>query len=236
MNAARAAAAALAVAAGSIALAAVPSPLPAEDDRLDYQAVRAAMPQMKELAEQGHALVVAVHALVDKLESSADPKEKDALREQIRKSLVEYRAVKSRTISTVRPLVKIPQSKLTDAEVLEKLRGTDLHGISWDGAFFDKCIRDLSEAIGIPIRLQFRVVQKNQVSMLFQKAPAEMILATLCNGFQLRYVIHEGEIVIYKRITPTEDRFLEYQKRHPDVKLRYWESEDASGDVKKGGK
>ena len=50
-------------------------------------------------------------------------------------------------------------------------------------------------------------------------------------------MIHGGEVVIYKKITPTEERFLGYQKRHPEVKLKYWEKEDASGvvDTKKGG-
>ena len=207
------------------------------DELLDYAAVRKAMPKMRAESTLGSELGLKLHKTMDALESTQDELRQRELRTELRDTLVEYRATKLRLMEAVRPLTKLPTSNLSDQEVLDKLRLTDLSSVVWEDAFFDKCIRDLSNALGFPIRLQHRVVQKNTVSMRFQKAPAETILAALCNGFDLRYVIYGGEVVIYKKITPTEDRFLEYQKRHPEVKLKYWESEDASGavDKKKGG-
>jgi hypothetical protein len=218
-------------------LAAVPGEVTAQDKDLDAQAVRDAMPRMKELSDQGVAHAVKLHKLLEQLEASQDGVEQKALREEIRTTLAAYREVKAAMITVTRPLVGLETTNLSDREVLDKLKDTELHGVAWSDANFDKCVRDLSKAVGIPIRLQFRVVQKNKVTMRFQKTPAETILAALCNGFDLRYVIHGGEIVVYKQITPTEERFLEYQKRHPEVKLRYWEQEDASGAYsgKKGG-
>lgn len=222
---------------GIAAFAASPT-VTAEDELLDPQLVRAVMPEMKQLSDKGGELVGRLHGIMEKLHATRDELEQRELRGQIRQILTDYRATKTGMIASVRRALKMPSSPLSNEEALARLRGTDLEGIVWNDAFFDKCIRDLSRAIDVPIRLQYSVIQKNQVAMTFQKAPAEMILATLCNGFDLRYVIHDGEIVIYKKITPLENRFLDYQKRHPDVKLRYWEHEDASGDVskKKGGK
>ena len=93
--------------------------------------------------------------------------------------------------------------------MLDKLRNTELTSVVWDAnTKFHKAVKDLSNALGFPIRLQHRVVQMNTVELRFSRAPAETILATLCNGFDLRYVIHGGEVVLYKKITPTEERFL----------------------------
>jgi len=218
--------------------AVVPHPVGAQDADLDYQAVRDAMPRMRTLSDEGSALAVKLHELMSKLEGTEDAVEQKAIREELKTSLEKYRETKLAMIEVTRPLTGVRSSSLTDDQILAKIKETNLFGVSWDEANFDKCVRDLSQALEIPIRLQFRVVQKNKVSMRFQKTPAETILAALCNGFDLRYVIYGGEIVIYKQITPTEDRFLEYQKRHPEVKLRYWEQEDASGEYskKKGGK
>ena len=222
-----------AVAAAGMAVAA---PAGAQDEMLDYLAVREAMPRMKELSAKGYDAALAIHKTADSLGATNDPHEQQSIREDLRKQISEYKAVKIGTIAAIRPLVKLPESGLTDQQVLDKLRDTELTSVVWEGAFFDKTIRDLSRAIDVPIRLQYRVVQKNSVDLRFMKAPAETILATLCNGFDLRYVIYGGEVVIYKKITPTEERFLDYQKRHPEVKLKYWEREDASGSVdQKGG-
>ena len=38
-------------------------------------------------------------------------------------------------------------------------------------------------------------------------------------------VVLDGEVVVYKKLTPTETRFVEYQKKHPNAELRYWERE-----------
>lgn len=222
------------VAGGSLA-----APAGAQDaDLLDYQAVRDTLPKMREMSDQAFGYGEKLHKVMDAMASTADEQTLREHRAEIRRLLTEYRQLKLEQMAVIRPLVRVQTTSLTDDEILRKLRDTDLTSIVWEGSFFDKCVRDLSRALEIPIRLQHRVVQKNTVDMRFQKAPAETILATLCNGFDLRYVIHGGEIVIFKKITPTEERFLDYQKRHPEVKLKYWEKEDASGHVdtsKKGG-
>lgn len=208
-----------------------------EQQMLDYQAVRDALPKLREMSNEGTGFSVRLHKVMDALDGTNDPTEQKRLRGELRLALSDYRELKQRQMASIRPLLALPSTNLSDREILDKLRTTELHSVVWDDTFFDKCIRDLSGAIGVPIRLQHRVVQKNTVGMRFQKVPAEMILATLCNGFDLRYVIQGGEIVIFKKITPTEERFLDYQKRHPEVKLKYWEKEDASGhvDTSKGG-
>lgn len=232
-----AAAAAIAAFAGAVVSAAwEPGRAHAQDGALDYQAVRDAMPRMKELSDRGAAAATQLHTLMAKLEETADGVEQRALREEIRKTLADYRTVKLEMIAVTRPLTGLTTTTLSDQQILDKIKNTELYGVAWEDTSFDKCVRDLSRAIDVPIRLQFRVVQKNTVTMRFQKTPAETVLAALCNGFDLRYVIYGGEIVVYKQITPTEDRFLEYQKRHPDVKLRYWEQEDASGEYAKNKK
>lgn len=223
--------------AAAVAGAVLSAPAGAQDALLDYNAVREAMPAMKELAAKNSALGLGLHKTMDALASTNDPLDQKRLRSELRDGMVEYRLSKLKSMAIVRPLLQLQSSGLSDQQILDKLQHTELTSVVWEGAFFDKCVRDLSRAVDIPIRLQFRVVQKNTVDMRFQRAPAETILATLCNGFDLRYVIYGGEVVIYKKITPTEDRFLDYQKRHPEVKLKYWEREDASGvvDTKKGG-
>lgn len=221
-----------------LAGAALATPAGAQDELLDYQAVRDALPKMRELSNLGSDFGTKLHKIVDGFDSTQDELEHRRLRGELRQVLGEYKTLKVQQMGVIRPLVRTPTTNLSDDQILAKIRETELTSVVWENANFDKCIRDLSGAIDIPIRLQFRVVQKNKVSMRFQKAPAETILATLCNGFDLRYVTYGGEIVVYKKITPTEERFLDYQKRHPEVKLKYWEREDASGhvDTSKGGK
>ena len=40
-------------------------------------------------------------------------------------------------------------------------------------------------------------------------------------------------MMLFRRLTPNEVRFQEYEKAHPGVKLKYWDREDASGEYKK---
>ncbi len=199
---------------------------------LDYQAVQDAIPLMKGLSDRSEQMSRKLHVLVDQLDASQDRTEQQKLRAEIRALLEEYLSLKKEMIQATRQVLGIRPAGYTDQEIVDKLASTNFFGIHWDNASFKKCIQDVSAHLGIPIRLQQRVVQRNTVSLNFAEAPAKTVLSTLCNGFDLRYVVHEGEIVIYKKITPTEERFLEYQKRHPEVKLKYWESEDASGDYK----
>jgi len=214
-------------------LCALAAPAAAQEGLLDYQGVRDAIPEMQRLSEEASGAAKELHVLVDELEATRDGLKQGQIRERVRARLEGYHETKRTMLDTTRRVLGVEPTGLTDQEVVQKLAETNLLGIHWSDANFDKCVRDLSAAVAIPIRLQHRVVQKNKVTLDFASAKAETVLATLCNGFDLRYVVFDGEVVIYKKITPTEERFLEYQAKHPETKLKYWEREDASGEYKR---
>ena len=200
---------------------------------LDYQLVQRTLPQLGELGEKTKASAVALHQLVDKLGTGLTTPEQAEVRNQIRAELESLTATKRKTVEVLRTVLELPASTRSDEEVMDVIHSRDLVGIRWDDVTFRKCVKDLSAALGIHIRMAYHVVQMNRVTMRFSRAPASTVLGSLCNYFRLRYTIQDGEVVLYKKITPNEDRFLEYQKKHPDVKLKYWEREDASGEYKK---
>lgn len=205
----------------------------AKPELLDYALVQRTLPKLSELGDEGTANVHELHLLVEELRKEPGGENEAQIRAKIRTLLEKHIGTKSEIESVLREVLRMPSSGRSDEEVFRKVNNEELRGINWDDVTFRKAIKDLSGALGVPIRMQHSVVQMNRVTMRFNKAPASTILGSLCNYFQLRYVIHSGEIVIYKRITPTEDRFLEYQKKHPDVRLKYWDREDATGKYKK---
>lgn len=227
-------AAAFAAGAG-LALLAAPADREAlgKDKLLDYERVQRALPQLAEIGDRATADMLKLHGLTDKLETGLTTPERKQVREEIGESLRSYMVAKQDTKEALAPILDIRRSKHTDEEVMRIIYETELHEIHWTDSSFRKCIRDLSGALGVEIRMAYNVVQMNMVSMDFRSANASTILGSLCNYFQLRYVIQDGEVMLFKRLTPNEERFLEYQKKHPEVKLKYWERETASGEYKK---
>lgn len=216
-----------------------PRKLTGKYKQLDYERVRAAVPEMKRLSEEGAKRGKRLHWLVERLrkaEETGDEPEMARLRTEVREILVEYRDNKIAMVKATKDVLELKRSGLTDQEVFDRLHETMLRGIHWKGRSFKKCIRDISRAIGVPMRTQYSVVEMNTVDCEYREMPAESILAWLCNGFDLQYVIYDGEMVLYKRITPNEERFINYQKKHPEAKLRYWDKTDASGALKEGKK
>ena len=227
-------AAAFAAGAGLAALAA-----PAGEDALgrdkllDYERVQRALPQMSEIGDQATADMLKLHELTDKLDTGLTTPERKQVREEIGETIRSYMGAKQQTKKLLAPILGIRTSKHTDEEVMRIIHETELHEIHWNDVPFRKCIKDLSGALGIKIRMAYNVVQMNMITMDFRSANASTILGSLCNYFQLRYVIQDGEVMLFKRLTPNEERFLEYQEKHPTVKLKYWERESASGEYKK---
>ncbi len=87
---------------------AVPAPLTAQDEALDYAVVREAMPAMRELSDKGAELIKKVHEFVDKHDATQDEQVRRELRGNIRATIAEYRDVKRKMILTTRPIVKLP--------------------------------------------------------------------------------------------------------------------------------
>lgn len=218
--------------AAAVALPWLARPASAQDpdyEYLDYPVVRQAIPTMKELSDQAGENGRKLHVLVDQLSQDVGEEKAAELRVEVGKLLEEQLANKTKMVQVTKSILALPRSNLSDQRIFDILHDTELHSIEWKNENFRKCIRDLSAALSVPIRMHHRVVQLNKVEFSFNRQTADTVLAYICNGFDLRYVVYDGEIVVYKKITPTEERFLEYQKRHPETKLRYWDREGAGG-------
>jgi hypothetical protein len=202
----------------------------AADEPLDYKKIRDALPIMRDISDRGAEANLAVHEKMDRLLKTDSQEEALAVRKQLAADLEKMLAAKREMVAATKDLLALPRSALSDQEIFDTLTERTFNDVHWANANFDKCMRDISREVGVPIRLHYRVVQKNKVTFDFQRTRAEAALAFLCNGFDLRYLVYDGEIIVYKKITPTEERFLEYQKKHPDVELRYWDREKADGD------
>ncbi len=204
-----------------------------QDELLDYGLVQRTLPRLGELGDESGAAIRKLHDLVGRLDEGLTTPERKATRAEIQKTVEGYLGSKQEMKRILREVLELPPVRLSDKEVMQTIHDTELFDINWNDTTFRKCMKDLSKALGLRVRLAYHVVQMNTVTMRFRRAQAATILGSLCNYFELRYVIQDGEVVIFKKLTPNESRFLEYQAKHPDVKLKYWEREDASGEYVK---
>ncbi len=204
-----------------------------EDGMLDYGLVQRTLPKLKELGEASGKDMLTLHDLVDKLDTGLTTPERKETRAQVKSTLEHLMQTKRGVVSEMRGVLNLPVTGRTDRDVMNVIHSTELHNIAWDDVTFRKAIKDLSAAMGVRIRMAYHVVQMNRVSMRFGRAPASTVLGSLCNYFELRYTVEDGEVILFKKFTPNEVRFLKYQEKHPDVRLKYWEREDASGEYKK---
>ena len=220
--------------AGAALAASRPPAAHGEGELLDYALVQRTLPRLQELGTESSTHMQRMHELVEVLEKGQQTTpERKATQTAIKAAVESYMRTKEEMKTVLRKVLRIEASPQTDREIMDVLHNTELNGIAWQDASFRKCMKDLSGALGIRIRMAYHVVQMNQVTMQFRSAQASTVLGSLCNYFELRYVIQDGEVVVFKKLTPNEERFLEYEAKHPGVKLKYWEREDASGEYKK---
>ena len=222
-----------ALAAGAALAAPAGGPAHGQQKLLDYELVQRTLPKLNELGASSHASILEMHELFEKLDSGLTTPERKETRAAIQASVESYMNTKQEMKEVLRDVLEVPSAAKTDEEVMEIIHETELFDINWNDDTFRKVMKDLSRALGVRVRLAYHVVQMNTVTMRFRRAQASTILGSLCNYFELRYVIQDGEVVVFKKLTPNEYRFLEYQEKHPDVKLKYWEREDASGEYVK---
>jgi len=202
----------------------------AKDKFLDYEKVRKAVPEMGRLSDTGAKVNLTIQQKMEILTETDSEEKALAIRKELTPLLNEFLVAKTAMVELTKDVLGVHRSTLSDQEIFDKLTETTLQNVHWDNDQFKKCIRDISRALRIPIRLHYRVVQMNKVTFDFSRTRAEGVLNWICTGFDLRYLVYNGEIIIYKKMTPTEERFVAYQKKHPKVKLRYWDREQASGD------
>ncbi len=200
---------------------------------LDYERVQRALPRLGELGTKANADMLALHALTEKLDEGLTTPERKQVRGEIGDMLRDYMATKQASKEILHGVLALPTSKLSDEAVMRIIHETELNEVHWGDVSFRKCINDLSGALGVKIRMAYNVVQMNMITMDFSSAKASTVLGSLCNYFKLRYVIQDGEIMLFRRLTPNETRFIEYEKNHPGVRLRYWEREDETGEYVK---
>ena len=222
-----------ALAAGAALGAPGGAPARGQEKLLDYELVQRSLPRLSELGEASGAAILEMHELFEKLDTGQTTPERVATRKELKESVERYMSTKKELKRVLREVLELPAVARTDEEILKAIHETELFDINWNDDTFKKCMKDLSKALGVRVRLAYHVVQMNTVTMRFRRAQASTILGSLCNYFELRYVIQDGEVVVFKKLTPNEYRFLEYQQKHPEVKLKYWEREDASGEYVK---
>ncbi len=188
---------------------------------LDYQAYWASVPETRALSKAGLDAVSKLHDLMTALvDSEKDEKKSHAIRADVKGLLEDYRAGKVRMIALVDKALKTPAPTMTDLQILQKLRDTDLLDLHWREAYFKNCIRDVSERLRIPMVLSPKVVQLNTVSADFDRSSAAGVLRWLCEGFDLQYLVHNGQVLLTKKLDRSDERFQDYLKKHPDWK--YW--------------
>ena len=226
-----------AVVAGAALAAPGSRPARGGDKMLDYAKIQRALPELRKLTDHGAQNVKRLHDAVELLgDNPRGEVGRRKARQDVHDILEDHLATKTKVATALRDVLEIPPTGRTDREVMDLLHSKMFYGVNWEEKSFRKCINDCSKALGVRIRMTYHVIQMNMVSLQFAEAPAATVLATLCNHFHLRYTVENGEIVIFKKLTPNEERFLEYEKKHPGVKLRYWDREDASGKYKKAKK
>ncbi|MCU0728171.1 MAG: hypothetical protein MUE73_20680, partial [Planctomycetes bacterium] len=181
------------------------------------------LPEMQQISEKSVESIRTLNRLMKALEQSVKDDEAAGLRAQIRPVLLEHRSLKERMIALVDQILKAPAPARSNLEALRKLHSTTLHDVSWNNIIFKYVVRDLTQALGIPIHLNGRVTIRHQVDVQFPQVTALAALDMICTNFELKWIIYNGEIHIAKKINPNEDRFIEWEKAHGQVD---WIGED----------
>ncbi len=195
----------------------------AELEPLDYVAYFKALPQMEEAAEKAIESIRTLNRLLKELEQTTDDTKASGIRAQIRPVLVDHRALKEQMIALADLGLKKGAPERANIDVLKKMRNTVLRDVSWKNVFLKYVARDISQAMGIPVNLNPRVQELNQVEVDFPEISALGALDLICENFDLKWIIWAGEIFIVRKLNPNEARFLEWEKKHGTVD---WIGED----------
>ena len=195
-------------------------------DPINYEAYSQAIEEMKGINEQSKEFIYTLNKVVKKLEATKDDTAAAGLRAEIRQLLVEHRARKLKMIEFVDRARMRGEPDRSDLDAFRALRSTQLKRVGWKNQFLKYVSRDISQAIGVPIRLNAKVQELNQIEIYFPEISAEGVLNLICENFDLKWIIFEGEFLVLKKIGPNEGRFREWERKHGPVD---WIAEDEIG-------
>lgn len=190
---------------------------------IDWQTYYAELPGMKEISDKSNASIHRIHDLVTGLKNTTDERKSAELRAELRKVLEAHRALKVQAIEAVDRVLHRPAATRTDQEALRVLRNTTLRRVGWRDQALKFVIRDLSEALELPIRLSAPVQELHNVTLSFPEVRPESVLNIICQNFELKWIIYGGEVIVYRALNRSEERFLEYEKKHGKID---WIAED----------
>jgi hypothetical protein len=191
-------------------------------DLVDMQLFYAELGTLKILREESRKLSINLHNTVMKLSEQPEKAEEMKLRALVQKNLIDLRRVKKAHIAKVNAILKRKPSKMTDIEVLKALEKS-LGSVDWEDKYFRECCDEISKTIGTRVTYNRKVNKWNGVFLRMPDVSAGGVLKWICAGFDLKWMIYEGEIYITKKLGPNEDRYIRYEKKHG--KVNYWKKE-----------
>ena len=105
-----------------------------------------------------------------------------------------------------------PPPAETNLQIKERLRATELVGVSWDKTKYIDCLRDMARELRLRIVMHPDVLKFNTVEAVFPKTSADALLRQMTFGFDCEYILHKGEVVIIKAIKRNDKRLEEYRE------------------------
>jgi len=221
-------------AAGAAAALAAPGESPAQEvlayaegrPVVDYDAWKAAVPEMREISKRTMEFVKELHECMERLSAAESDAAKQAEeRLKARDLLLKYRQDKAALVRLVDRCLATPPAAETDLQIRQRLRDTELVGVTWSKTKYIDCLRDLARELRLRIVLHPDVLKFNTVEATFPKTSADGILRQMTFGFDCEYILHNGEVVIIKAIKRNDKRLEQYREQHPDWK--YWRPKEA---------
>jgi hypothetical protein len=193
-------------------------------DLVDVPLFFETLPDLEALRLESRKLQIHLHNLAMKLGEAPEPAEEKRLRGLVQVALQELRQVKRAHVNKVNPVLRHEKANLSETDILIKLRDTSLGSVDWEDKYFKDCIELIQKRTGI--RFFFNPAKVNKFNGVWMRIPdvsASCALRFICHGFDLKWMIYEGDIYITRKIDRNEDRWRKYEDSHG--KVDYWKKE-----------
>jgi hypothetical protein len=172
---------------------------------------------LQELSAEAVELAVGIQEAIEILDA---PEGAAGAKAAAREKLARYRDNRRKALPILDAAMKRPAARQADAEILRKLRETELIDIRWKGTKFVHCLQDIADALGVDFVVHHVVMSFNTIEASFPRSAADGILRQITFGFDCTYYVHDGQIIVLKELSPNERRMQKAIDKDPDWK--YW--------------